>query len=507
MNDLEIRVLNEISSAIVRERNVSNMFRDAFQILSNELKLERGTLTLKRGKHLVIEASHGLTESEKKRGQYVVGEGVTGQVALLEKPIVIPNVQEEPSFLNRIGTKRIDKLSFICVPIIQDNDLIGTLSIELAQMDNEMLERIRFLLETIANILANAAAAILMEIEEHDQLVEENRRLKLELNHHFIPDNIVGTGSEMRDVFVMINQVASSPATVLITGESGTGKELIARAIHNSSPRKDKAFIAVNCGALPENLVESELFGHEKGAFTGAVERRKGRCELADAGTLFLDEIGDISIPVQVKLLRFLQEKTFQRVGGTSDINVDVRIIAATSRVLEDYIKEEKFREDLYYRLNVFPIHLPNLRKRKSDIIPLTEHFLEKFCKMYNKNIKRISTPAINMLLSYHWPGNVRELENCVERVVLTTQDEVVHGYNMPPSLQTAQATNTRILPSSTVGVSLETMVALYEKELIIDSLKNHHGNVAATARFLQSTPRIIHYKIEKLGIDPTKYK
>ena len=507
MNNLEIKILNKISSAIVRERNVSNMFYDAFQILSNELNLERGTLSLMRGKHLFIEASHGLTDSERKRGKYALGEGVTGQVALREEAIVIPNIAAEPSFLNRIGTKRTEKLSFICVPIIQDSELIGTLSIEIEQTSDEELEKIKLLLETVANILADAAAAILMEIEEHDQLVEENRRLKLELDHHFIPDNIVGTGSEMREVFVMISQVASSPATVLITGESGTGKELVARAIHNSSPRKNNAFVAINCGALPENLVESELFGHEKGAFTGAVERRKGRCELADGGTLFLDEIGDISIPVQVKLLRFLQEKIFQRVGGTKDINVDVRIIAATSRVLEDYIREQKFREDLYYRLNVFPIHLPNLRKRKSDIIPLTEHFLERFNRMYNKNIKRISTPAINMLLSYHWPGNVRELENCIERVVLTTQDEVIHGYNLPPSLQTAQATDTTILPSSSVGVSLETMVALYEKELIIDSLKNYHGNVAATARFLQSTPRIIHYKIDKLGIDPSKYK
>ena len=505
--NLELRVLNKISTTIVRERNVGEMFKDAFNVLSNELKIKRGTLTLKRGQHLFIEASHGLSSEERRRGKYAVGEGITGQVALRGTGIIIPNIDNEPAFLHRTGVKRKVSGSFVCVPILADGDVIGTLSIELLEADYEYLERVEFLLSTVANIMANAAAAILMEIEEHEQLVQENQRLRIELNHHFIPENMVGTGSQMRDVFVMVGQVADSPATVLITGESGTGKELIARAIHNASARKNQAFIAVNCGALPENLVESELFGHEKGAFTGAVERRKGRCELADGGTLFLDEIGDISIPVQVKLLRFLQEKTFQRVGGTSDINVNVRIIAATSRNLEEYISLDKFREDLYYRLNVFPIHLPNLRKRRSDIIPLAEHFLEKFNKMYRKEIKRISTPAINMLLSYHWPGNVRELENCIERVVLTTQEEVIRGYNMPPSLQTAQATNTTILPEDNDGVSLDTMMELYEKELIIDALKNHKGNVAATARFLQSTPRIIHYKIKQLSIDPTKFK
>ncbi|UDQ96730.1 sigma 54-interacting transcriptional regulator [Lentisphaerota bacterium WC36G] len=505
--NLELRVLNKISTTIVRERNVGQMFKDTFNILSHELNIERGTLTLKRGNELFIEASHGLSSEERRRGKYALGEGVTGQVAMRGEAITIPNISQEPAFLYRTGVKRVAHGAFICVPIKSEGDVIGTLSIELLEDDADYLEQLEFLLSTVANIMANAAAAILMEIEEHEKLVEENQRLKIELNHHFIPENMIGTGSQMREIFVQVGQVAESPATVLITGESGTGKELIARAIHNASPRKNNPFIAVNCGALPENLVESELFGHEKGAFTGAVERRKGRCELSDGGTLFLDEIGDISIPVQVKLLRFLQEKTFQRVGGSIDINVDVRIIAATSRNLEDYIANDRFREDLYYRLNVFPIHLPNLRKRRTDIIPLAEHFLEKFNKMYGKNIKRISTPAINMLLSYHWPGNVRELENCIERVVLTTQDEVIRGYNMPPSLQTAQATNTTIIPEDNSGVSLETMMELYEKELIIDALKNHRGNVAATSRFLKSTPRIIHYKIKQLKIDPSKFK
>ena len=290
----------------------------------------------------------------------------------------------------------------------------------------------------------------------------------------------------------------------MIRGESGTGKELVARAIHYASQRRNKPFIAVNCAALPENLIESELFGHEKGAFTGAISQRKGRFELANGGTLFLDEIGDISLAVQVRLLRFLQEKTFERVGGHEPINVDVRVLAATSRNLEEEIEKDHYREDLFYRLNVFPIHMPSLHQRRADIMLLADHFLEKYNKIYNKNVKRISTPAINMMMSYHWPGNVRELENCIERAVLTATDDVVHGFNLPPSLQTAQETGTALLPKE--GASLTTLVASYERELIVDALKINRGNVAAAARALDATQRILHYKIDRLKIDPKKY-
>ncbi|MFA7186352.1 MAG: sigma-54 dependent transcriptional regulator, partial [Victivallales bacterium] len=341
--------------------------------------------------------------------------------------------------------------------------------------------------------------------EERTKLIEENKRLRLELEEKFQPASIIGKSSGMQEVYSMISQVAESAATVLIRGESGTGKELVARAVHHASARRNKPFIAVNCAALPENLIESELFGHEKGSFTGAAFQRKGRFEVANGGTLFLDEIGDISLPVQVKLLRFLQEKTFERVGGHEPITVDVRVLAATSRDLEEDMAKGTFREDLYYRLNVFPIHLPRLAERKSDIILLADHFLNKFNKMYNKKIRRISTPAINMMMMYHWPGNVRELENCIERAVLTSGDDVIHGYSLPPSLQTAQATDTALLPRE--GANLDLMVASYERELIVDSLKINRGNVAAAARSLGSTPRIIHYKIEKLKIDPVNYK
>jgi len=420
--------------------------------------------------------------------------------------MVIPDISKEPEFLDKTKARSGQKnLAFICVPILHNGEVIGTMSIDTQSTAQDALERDLQLLETVANILADAVANIREEIGEREQLLEENKRLKQELDMQFHPGNIVGNCSSMKSVYAMIAQVAESSATVLIRGESGTGKELVARAIHHASPRKAKPFVAVNCAALPETLIESELFGHEKGAFTGAIAQRKGRFEMASTGTLFLDEIGDISPAVQVKLLRFLQERTFERVGGHESINVDLRVLAATSRNLEDLMANGNFREDLYYRLNVFPIHMPSLRERKSDIMLLSDHFLEKYAKLYNKNIKRISTPAINMMMAYHWPGNVRELENCIERAVLTSMDEVVHAYNLPPSLQTAQETNTSTLPAD--GANFETMVNSYERELIIDALKLNRGNVAAAARTLGSTQRIVHYKIEHLAINPKSYQ
>jgi Nif-specific regulatory protein len=316
---------------------------------------------------------------------------------------------------------------------------------------------------------------------------------------------MIGNCSSMRNIYDQVSQVAPSGATVLIRGESGTGKELVARAIHYSSPRKDNPLVVVNCAALPENLIESELFGHEKGAFTGATAQRRGRFELANGGTLFLDEIGDISPSVQVRLLRVIQERQFERVGGDRTLTVNVRLIAATSRNLEQSMKDGRFREDLYYRLNVFPIHLPPLRERRTDIMLLADHFVQKYNQMYSKNVRRISTAAINMMMVYHWPGNVRELENCVERAVLTSSDEVIHGYMLPPSLQTAEQTHTATLPDE--GANLESMVNAYEREIIIDALKRQRGNATAAARLLRTTPRIVNYRIRHLGIDARSFK
>jgi Nif-specific regulatory protein len=383
--------------------------------------------------------------------------------------------------------------------------VVGTISTDRPPSTEEELRRDLDFLVLVGNLLAAAVAAMSENMAERDSLLAENERLRRQLGNRYQPSNLVGNSRLMRQVYDQIVQVADSAATVLIRGESGTGKELVARALHYGSARRNGPFIGVNCAALPETLIESELFGHEKGAFTGAQQQRKGRFELANGGTLFLDEIGDISPAVQIRLLRVLQERVVDRVGGDVPITVNVRIIAATNRNLEAAIKEGRFREDLYYRLNVFPIYLPPLRERKSDILLLAEYFLKKHCEVYGKSIKRISTTAINMMMAYHWPGNVRELENCIERAVLTATDEVIHGYTLPPTLQTSEATHTASLPDD--GANFRTLMESYEREILVDALKKHRGNAAGAARFLQTTQRIINYRIRQLGIDPKAYR
>jgi Nif-specific regulatory protein len=313
--------------------------------------------------------------------------------------------------------------------------------------------------------------------------------------------NLVGAGGPMRQLSESVLRVAGTNTTVLIRGESGTGKELVAQAVHYHSPRAKQPFITVNCAALPETLVESELFGYERGAFTGAVQRKRGRFELANGGTLFLDEIGELSPATQAKLLRVLQEREFERVGGTESVRVDVRVIAATNRDLERALANSSFREDLYYRLNVFPIFVPPLRARKADVLPLAGHFVEKYAHAHGKSIQRISTPAIDLLSSYHWPGNVRELENTIERAVLLADGSVIHGHHLPPTLQTADATGTE------ESTSLDGAVEAFERSLIEDALKTARGNRSRAARLLGTTQRVISYKVRKYGIDPGRLK
>jgi len=507
-SERELETLYRISRlAATGTDNISKFFEETLDIMSQELEAVKGALTLRSQDSdiFVIEASFGITAAEKKRGRYKLGEGVTGQVAKTGKSWVIPDISKEPNFLNKTGSRKGDKIAFICVPITHAGRVIGTISIDLPGDSSDQSHRRAGFLGLIANILAESIANIRDRMHERESLMEENRLLRRQLGDKFNVSNIIGNCGSMRQVYEQIAQVAPSTATALIRGESGTGKELVARAIHYGSDRKDGAFICVNCAALPENLIESELFGHEKGAFTSAIKQRKGRFELADGGTIFLDEIGELSPLIQAKFLRVLQEQSFERVGGDETIRVNARIIAATNRDLEKAMREGLFREDLYYRLNVFPIHLPPLRERKSDIILLADFFLREYGVKYGKNIKRISSSAINMMMSYHWPGNVRELENCVERAVLTTADDVVHGYSLPPSLQTSELTHTELIPEG--GADFKTMVESYEKELIIDALKKNNGVAAAAAKYLNTTKRVISYKISNLGISPNTYK
>jgi len=368
-------------------------------------------------------------------------------------------------------------------------------------MDESQLKDAVRLLSIIGSMISQAVRLRQQAQEERMKLLEENIRLQAELKDRYHPANIIGRSSSMQEVYQLIQQVSRSDASIIIRGESGTGKELVAQAIHYNSRRSGKPFIKVNCAALPETVMESELFGHEKGAFTGAVNSRKGRFELAHRGTLFLDEIGDLSPATQIKLLRVLQEREFERVGGTETIKVDVRIVTATNRNLEQLITENVFREDLFYRLSVFPIHLPPLRERKTDILLLADHFVEMYSGENHKNIRRISTPAIDMLMAYHWPGNVRELENCIERAVLMSNDDVIHGHHLPPTLQTAEASGTAM--KGTLSDAIERV----EKEMIMDALKSSRGNMALAARTLGLTERIMGLRVKRYEIDPKRFR
>jgi Nif-specific regulatory protein len=312
---------------------------------------------------------------------------------------------------------------------------------------------------------------------------------------------IIGTSDRMQEVYTLIEQVAETDATVLVMGESGTGKELVAKAIHECSNQAEGPFVAVNCAALPESIIESELFGHEKGAFTGAIAARQGRFETARNGTLFLDEIGDLSPAVQVKLLRILQERSFERVGGNKPIKTNARIIAATHRDLQKKVREGNFREDLYFRLNVFPVYLPPLRERGADILLLADHFAESFGMSSGRTIKRISSPALDLLMIYHWPGNVRELENCISRAGIVSTDGVIHSYNLPPSLQSATSTGTE--PTAT----FDGAIARLEKELLVEALKIERGNSASAARRLGITERRFRFALQHYKLDYRSFR
>ena len=449
-----------------------------------------------------IETAYGLSVRQQRRGRYKVGEGVIGRVIQTGEPAVVPRVSQEPLFLHKTGAlaERTGEFSFICVPIKLGNKVIGALSAGKRFKEHHSAEEDVRLLSIIASMIAQAVKLRQAAQEERERLLEENTRLQEQLAHRFRPSNIVGNSEAMQEVYRLIGQVCTSDATVLVRGETGTGKDLVAHAIHYNSPRAKHPFIKVNCAALPESVIESELFGHERGAFTGAVSARKGRFELANRGTLFLDEIGDLSPATQVKLLRVLQEREFERVGGVSTIRCDVRVIAATNRNLEQAMVKEQFRADLYYRLNVFPIHIPPLRERKTDILLLADYFAERYGSANGRNVRRISTPAIDMLMSYHWPGNVRELENCIERAVLLSSDDVVHGHHLPPTLQTAEAGGTDPRP-------LNSAVDALERELIEDGLKWSRGNMAMAARRLGITERMMGLRVDRHGIDYRRYR
>jgi len=506
----ELKLLYDITTLMNDILDIQKRFEEALKLLKNYLNLQKCVVFKfdEELDELNIFASIDLTSMQQKMGKYKIGEGATGVAAKTKEPIVIENIHNDILFLNKAGSRQKHLISYVAVPLLVENQLLGVLGANLQKDSNLSFEESVKILKIVSTIFAQSMFVYSSFEKEKEKLKEQKSYYKMEFLKTHDYCNIIGKSEKIKTVFKVIDKIAQSKATVLIRGETGTGKELIASAIHQMSLRHEGPFIKLNCAAITETLLESELFGHEKGAFTDAKDTRKGRFELADGGTLFLDEIGDISPSLQVKLLRVLQEKEFERVGGAKSIKVDVRLIAATNRNLEEMVKKGEFREDLFYRLNVIPINLPPLRERGDDVLLLVEHFLKKFNDLHKKNLV-ITDKAKQILKEYPYPGNIRELENTMERIVLLSDgnvvDEEILNIILPPlKIENNTVILEKIEPKvSNISHDILTKDELEdaEKMAIINALKKHNGIQTKAAIELGITPRQIGYKIKKYDI------
>ncbi|MGV8081800.1 MAG: sigma-54 interaction domain-containing protein [Syntrophales bacterium] len=495
----ELAALHAIAKILAQPWELRDQLERVLNEMNVRLGMERGMISLldRDTGEAWLDVAHGIN-LDGLEITYRVGEGITGKVAQTGRPMAIPNLGKEALFLDRTGARRHlnrDEMAFLCVPIMYDNRVVGILSADKGAGSVIDLDRELSMLTAVAELIAKAVHILALE--------EENRRLRRIINQGRSPSvDFIGHSKGMQEVFGLVSHVADSGTTVLILGETGTGKELVARAIHMNSPHGKGPLVQVNCAAIPDTLMESELFGHEKGAFTGALRQRRGRFEEANNGTIFLDEVSELSAAAQAKLLRVLQEKQFQPLGSSRLIHTNARVVAATNRLLDECITGGQFRSDLYYRLSVFPIYLPPLRERGNDIILLADHFVLKYSQELGKPVKRISTAVVEAFLAHPWPGNVRELENCIERAVLLAEGDSVEMIHLPPSLQV----KSRPGEKKDSG-RLSSVIEAQERTLIIDALKETRGNQSQAARLLGTTKRIIQYKIQKLGIDHRKYR
>ncbi len=528
----ELDILESISQILGDGMEMSQVFQRATKLLSERLGIRRAALTLldEASGELRIVAAVGLNRDEIERGRYAIGEGVTGQVVATGESAIIPDISRHPDFLNRTGSREIasekeprssEITSFICVPVKDGDRYVGAISVDKPFVDEISLAADSRLLRIIAGSIAQTIRIHHLVQQEKDQMLAERRELLDNLHSKYKFDNIIGSSPAMQDVLATIGQVATSRATVLLLGETGVGKELIAKALHYNSDRRDKPLIRVNCGALSQQLLESELFGHVKGAFTGAVRDKVGRFEAADGGTIFLDEIGTLDLQLQVKLLRVLQEREFERVGDHRTVKVDVRVIAATNLNLEEEIRKQTFREDLYYRLNVVTINIPPLRSRREDIPRLIDHFLDRYNKENSRSLRKISRDVLNTLVRYPWSGNVRELENCIERAVVLSQSEEFTDDLLPLQIrmfaqqvrgdsqdQSIEAIAQKLAEhgvkqlAAYEGSIYEMIVGELEKQLIVEALESNDGVKTRTADFLGINRNTLNKKVKDYGID-----
>jgi Nif-specific regulatory protein len=525
--DYELTILTEIGSILSSNLELRDAFARVMQLISDKLSMRRGTLVLldESTGRLRIAAAVGLTQEEIERGKFALGEGVTGNVVATGRARCIPDVRSEPDFLNKTGRLNAENstspISFVCVPIRIEGRVAGAVSVDKPYISGEQLLNDRSFLEIVAAFLGPAIHLNRVILRQKEELLAENAALRAQVRDRYRFENIIGDAPAMHEVFATVGQVANSRATVLLLGETGTGKEMIAKAIHYNSPRRDKPFVRVNCGAMTSTLLESELFGHVKGSFTGAIRDKMGRFEAADGGTIFLDEIGTLEPQLQVKLLRVLQEREFERVGDTQTVKVDARVIAATNLDLQEAVAKNEFREDLFYRLNVVSIYLPPLRNRREDIPRLIDHFLDKYNSVNERKLRRISREMLNVMLRYPWPGNVRELENCIERAVVLSRDEDFTEDLLPLNIrmfaqQRKQSGATETLESVVKRLS-EQAISDYEDregeiyQLVIDQIEhsliekalNKCGGVKTKAAdFLGINRNTLNKKVKELGIE-----
>ena len=551
----ELNAIYEVSKTLATSLDIAKTFREALNYLLHAFDWRRAFVVIgEPGGRLRGLCAVGLTREEQQRLQFQAGEGIVGRVFANGIQVIVPDVRAEPLFLNRTGGADQSPgvpVAMLVTPIRADRRTVGVLAIDCLNPD----ERRGFssdlqLLKMVATLMGQALLLHRSVSAAHESLQDEARRMDKMLKPSQQIQQMVGVSAPMQEVFDQVHQVAPARTTVLLRGESGTGKEMIARAIHNLSPRKREAFVCVNCAALTESLLESELFGHEKGAFTGAQAQRKGRFELSHGGTLFLDEIGDISASFQAKLLRVLQEREFERVGGSVPVKVDVRLILATNRNLERMVQAGEFRADLYYRINVVSIQLPPLRERREDIPAMAQHFLDRFNRD-NVRTTHFSASAMRVLSSCYWPGNVRELENCVERTATMTHDDVITDFAFPcrenrcltqvlhhiereDAVRPARLADIPIvevpmvpLPTDPTSVSAafnaepdDTVVAPAsddaalpgdgkpegERERLIWAMERCGWVQAKAARLLKISPRQMGYALQKNGIEVRKF-
>jgi Nif-specific regulatory protein len=533
----ELATIYEISKILTSSLDVAKTCREALNVLANNMGYRRCMIIVDtEDEELHLLAAVGLTPEEYDAGHYLPGEGVIGKVFSSGMPAVVHDLASEPFFLNRTGAiDHVDgeRIALVGMPIRVAKAVVGVITIDRVseRAGGGFNEDVR-LLTMAASLVGQALALQRTVLAERNQLISETRRLRQELKGRFRLDNVIGVSKRMQDVFAEVHQAGPSRSTVLLRGESGTGKEVIARALHTLSPRKEGPFIKVNCAALSESLLESELFGHEKGSFTGAVGERKGRFEMADKGTLFLDEIGDISPAFQAKLLRVLQEREFERVGGNRSIKVDVRLVCATNRNLEKMVAAGEFRADLYYRINVVSLFLPPLRERREDIPPLIAYFIERYNKDNGRDL-RVTPEALNVLVNCYWPGNVRELENCIERTATMARGESISELHFPCQTnrcltQTlhhvdkddavapvrAQAGPIEIsVPVSEIPHRSAAPERLFgedmpegEKERLIWAMERSGWVQAKAARLLNITPRQMGYALQKFDIEVRRF-